>query len=172
MTADEQYMRLALSHAKNALAQGWIPVGAVFVRDGKIVSHGIKTGTVHPLFDHAEHNGCYQALWSSDGPSNLNGCTVYSTLEPCILCMAMLMTTRVSRIVYAFPDPYGGGSFLLHKNTVLPERFRNERPSLTEGVLRNESKKLLVRFFKDDTSRGGRWSNPNNPLRALALQRC
>lgn len=160
---DEAFMRLALGQAELALKNGWIPVGAIFVQDGRIVAHGCKTGTIHRHFDHAEHNGCYQALWSRDGPKDLKGFTVYSTMEPCVMCMSMLMTTRVSRIVYGVDDPYGGGAYLLENPAHLPERFYHEHPTLISGVLEAESVALLRQFFQTQADAGG-WSDPNNAL--------
>lgn len=162
---DEYYMRLALEQAEVALKNNWIPVGSIFVHNGRIVTHGTKTGLTHTLFDHAEHNGCYQALWSRQGPKNLEGFTVYSTLEPCCMCMTMLMTTRVSRIVYACEDPYGGGKTLLQNPELLPKRFKKEHPSIEGGVLERDSKLLLRRFFcSQPATKEGNWSDPDNPL--------
>jgi tRNA(adenine34) deaminase len=145
-------------------------VGAVFVKGGRVIAHGAKTGLVHSLFDHAEHNACYQALWSREGPRNLEGFTVYSTLEPCLMCLSMLMTTRVSRIVYACEDPYGGGCRLLENPALLPMRFQKERPVAEGGLLQAESKELLRRFFSSEKRLGQKnWSDPDNPLIKLVM---
>jgi tRNA(adenine34) deaminase len=133
------------------------------------VAHGTKSGLVHLLFDHAEHNACYEALWSREGPKNLRGFTVYSTLEPCLMCLSMLMTARVSRIVFACEDPYGGGTRLLENPAVLPLRFQEGRPDIVKGVLASESKALLRKFF-DEQKDSPNWSNPSNPLVALVSQ--
>lgn len=164
---DKQHMRSALGHADTALKNGWIPVGAVFVKEGRIIAHGIKTGIPHPRFDHAEHNACYQALWSNQCPRDLEGVTVYSTLEPCTLCMAMLLTTRVSRVVYGLEDPYGGGAFIL-KAPELCARFKTVQPIVEVGLLREESRVKLARYFSDEKIRKS-WGGLNNPLVQLAL---
>lgn len=166
---DSAYMRLALEQAQIALSNDWIPVGAVFVKDGRVITHGRKNGITHTLFDHAEHNGCYQALWSREGPRNLEGFTVYSTLEPCLMCLSMLMTTRVSRIVYGLQDPYGGGTSILDHPELLPVRFRDQRPLLRGGELAEESRQLLRKFFEAHTD-AGHWADRENPLVKLALQ--
>jgi tRNA(adenine34) deaminase len=166
---DEFFMQLALGHASLALKNNWIPVGAVIVYDGRVIAHGAKTGIAHVHFDHAEHNACYQALWSREGPRNLRGCTVYATLEPCLLCLSMLMTTRVSRIVYGLADPHGGGMFMLEHPEHLPARFQNERPEIVSNVLARESAALLREFFaRPSDSRA--WSNMDNPLVKLAME--
>ncbi|MBU6321518.1 hypothetical protein KGO04_03190, partial [Patescibacteria group bacterium] len=131
--------------------------------------HARKEGKRHTLFDHAEHNGCYQTLWNRGGPQNLGGFTVYSTLEPCVMCMSMLMTVRVSRIVWAEDDPAGGGSFMFRHPDELPGRFKAERPALHRGVLQEESRALLRRFFEPKIGGGGHWSDPNNALVRLVM---
>jgi tRNA(adenine34) deaminase len=168
--SDSVFMQLALDQAKVALANQWIPVGAVFVHRGHVVAHGVKSGHTHTLWDHAEHNGCYEALWSREGPKNLKDFTVYSTLEPCLICISMLITTRVSRIVFACEDPYSSGRGLLENPGVLPGRFKTERPICEGGILREESRALLRDYFnaQKDTGREN-WSNPENPLVKMAL---
>lgn len=165
---DEQYMHLALAQAYNALRQGWVPVGAVFIEGSHVIAYGTKDGTKHPRFDHAEHNGCYQALWAGrDGPRDLRGVTVYSTMEPCVMCMSMLMTTRVERIVYAMEDPYGGGAYLL-TSPDRPTRFKEDIPMLEGGCLREESKVILREFFTQQ-SESSNWSDQANPLVVACL---
>lgn len=163
---DLVYMRIALDHARFALARSWVPVGAVLVHSGRVIAHGIKLGTHHVRLDHAEHNGINQALWSRQTVRDLAGTTLYSTLEPCILCMSMIMTTRVSRVVYGLEDPYGGGSFILNAPNI-SERFRTERPAVKGGVLREESGRLLGQFFANPTTERS-WGGAGNPLIALA----
>ena len=159
---DEGFMRMALGFAENALRNDWIPVGVTFVGpSGAVIAHGTKDGTKHPRFDHAEHNGCYEALWAGRaGLRDLSGVTVYSTMEPCVMCMSMLMSVRVERIVYAMEDSYGGGSFIL-RSPELPARFQTQLPQLEGGCLREESRTLLRMFFASAT---GGWGNQENPL--------
>ena len=160
---DLEYMKLALEQARVVLRHDRLPVGAVFVDEsGHIAARGLKNGVTHPRFDHAEHNAIYQLLWDPKGLKNLEGFTVYSTLEPCIMCMSLLMTTRVSRVVYGFPDAYGGGEFLLKSSSLSP-RFQAKKPISQGGVLAEESQRLLRAFFstqKADTF----WANRSNPL--------
>lgn len=164
---DVQYMRFALDQAELALKQDWIPVGAVFVRDNHVVANARKLGDKHALFDHAEHNGCYQVLYDR-ALENLDGFTVYSTMEPCLMCMSMLMTTRVSRIVYGIEDPYGGGGFILKHPELLPERFQKKRPTLEGGFMRPESLGLLHRFFSEGRDERN-WSDKDNALVKLIM---
>lgn len=169
---DEGFMALAYDQAEIALNNGWIPVGAVFVRNNQVVGHGRKLGGEHkhPRLDHAELNGCNQLLWGSEGPRDLDGFEVFSTLEPCLNCMATLMTVRVSRIVWALPDPYGGGSCLLKHPEMLPDRFKSERPIFEEGLLAERSRLLLRKYFLSRAEKKDKnWSDPENPLVKLAL---
>lgn len=162
------YMHIALAHAASALANDWIPVGAVFVApDGNVIAHGRKNGETHTRFDHAELNGCFLALPSREGPRDLDGVTVYTTLEPCVLCMSALMTARVSHVVFGLEDPYGGGTFILQSPN-LPPRFQKQAPRVISGVLRKESKALLRQFYLS-TKGSNHWSDPENPLVKLAL---
>lgn len=167
---DIEFMKLALEQAKIALEKKLIPVGAVLVLDYRIISFGTKKGLLHTLLDHAEYNACYEALhhqnlWNTDGQKNLTGFTVYTTLEPCMMCLSILMTARVSRIVFGCKDPYGGGTILLRNPDVLPSRFLDGLPEVTGGVLEKEAK-LLLRDFFEGLKKGGHknWSDPNNPL--------
>jgi tRNA(adenine34) deaminase len=164
---DEYFMRVALREAIRALTHKWIPVGAVYVRNGKIIAYGRKTGIPHARLDHAELNGCFDALPNRKECEHLEGVTVYTTLEPCLMCMSVLMTARVSGVVYGCEDPYGGGSFLL-SDPNLPPRFVGRLPSIKGGVLREESRQLLKQFFLQKPS-SGTWSNSDNPLAKLAL---
>ena len=169
---DDDFMQLAIDQAKIALYNKWIPVGAIFVRDDAVMTHGRKTGEKHTHFDHAEHNACYNALWSRQGPRHLRGVTVYSTLEPCVMCMGMLMTVRVSRIVYALPDPYGGGSYLVKApRRSRPERFKSELPVLVQAseAVATQVKALMREFFETTDERC--WQDPENPLVQLVTAR-
>ena len=163
-TTDQNFMRQALEQATIALQNNWIPVGATFVdSSSNIIAHGKKDGTKHPRFDHAEHNGCYQALWAGrTGPRDLSDVTVYSTMEPCIMCMSMLMTTRVKRIVYGMEDPHGGGGFMVRNPDVLPHRFKEKRPQLDGNCLREESRTLLRQYFGNNPSPS--WQDKENAL--------
>lgn len=170
---NEFFMSLALEQADVALKRDWIPVGAVFVNEhGDVVTHARKMGRFHAHFDHAEHNGCYQALWAGrNGPKDLQGITVYTTLEPCVMCMSMLLTTQVSHIVWGMEDSYGGGACFLRHQDIFPLRFRGVHtfPSFEEGCMREESRYLLKSFFLR-RKEGEPWSNRENALVKACLE--
>ena len=165
---DNMFMEYALKHARTALENGFIPVGCVLIEKGRIVSHGIKTGQYHQRFDHAELNAINQALWSREGPRTLSGVTVYVTLEPCMVCMSMLMACRVERIVYGLPDKYAGSALFLNKASSLPKMYQHVKPRVEGGCKSKESLKLLRTFFCD-TENGQKWDR-KNPLVAYCIK--
>lgn len=167
MSRDEDYMKVALMIAENALPKKLIPVGAVFVQGESVIGVGGKTGKEHSRLDHAERNGCTSILNKNSGVASLEGVTVYTTLEPCHMCMGILLGLRISRIVYAFPDPYGGAGHVL-RDPALPSRYQSQRPDIVGDVLRSGSARLLASFFRGQQD-GEFWSGKDNPLVQLAL---
>ena len=159
---DREFMEHALRHAKTALQNDWIPVGCVLVEKGRIISHGIKTGQHHARLDHAELNAINQALWSREGPRTLSGVTVYVTLEPCMVCMSMLMACRVARVVYGLKDHYAGAASFLTKASSLPPMYQKVKTRIEGGCLASESVALLREFFVHN-EKGKTWDR-DNPL--------
>ncbi|MCL2245867.1 MAG: nucleoside deaminase [Lentimicrobiaceae bacterium] len=134
-------MQFALAEAEEAFEKGEIPVGAVIVLDDKIIAkaHNL-TQTLNDVTAHAE----MQALTSAFhylGAKYLNDCTLYVTLEPCIMCAGALYWAQIGKIVFGAQDPKRGyslvNSSLLHPKT-----------EVVKGVLANESQTLLELFFK------------------------
>lgn len=139
-------MRLALDQAQNAWLLGEVPVGAVIVRDGKVLA----TGYNRPIGDsdptaHAEIVALRQAA-SLLGNYRLPGCTVYVTLEPCAMCAMALMHARVDRVVFGASDPKTGaaGSVL----NLFDERRLNHHARLQGGVEAAACGSLLQDFFR------------------------
>jgi tRNA(adenine34) deaminase len=138
---DEYFMQIALIEAEEAFDKGEIPVGAVIVLDNKIIAkaHNL-TQTLNDVTAHAE----MQALTSAFhylGAKYLNDCTLYVTLEPCVMCAGALYWAQIGKIVYGADDSKRGYSLinapLLHPKT-----------ELLKGVLAEESQALLELFFK------------------------
>lgn len=168
---DDDFMQLAIDQASIALANELLPVGVIFTKDNHRIAHGRKTGEAHFRLDHAEYHACRSALSNRNGPRSLRGVTVYSTLEPCVMCMGMLLSMRVSRIVYAIPDPHGGGSYLLRSPKRLrPERFKNELPKLVQASAAATANvvELFRQFFRE--TQDPFWQNPDNELVKLVTQ--
>jgi tRNA(adenine34) deaminase len=146
----EAVMRQALLEARRAQAQGEVPIGAVLVVDGAIVASGFNQpiGSQDPTA-HAEVV-VLRAGARALSNYRLPGSTLYVTLEPCLLCVGAIVQARVATVVYAARDPKGGAVRSLLRVDELP---LNHRFEVVEGILAEESGKLLQDFFK--ARRGG-----------------
>jgi tRNA(adenine34) deaminase len=142
---DEIWMREALAEAQRAAAIGEVPIGAVIVREGKVLSRGYNRREIDrdPLA-HAEILAIREAAERMGG-WRLTECTMYVTLEPCAMCAGALVNSRVERLVWAAPDPKAGWCGTLG-NLVQDPRL-NHRLAMTTGVLEEESAALLRGFF-------------------------
>jgi len=140
-----KFMTLALSEAKKAAEKGEVPVGAVIVKNGEVISmaHNSTEERKSPLC-HAELLAAAEAL-KALGKKQLTDCTLYVTLEPCPMCMGALLHCRIGEIVFAAFDEKTGcaGSRM---NLTEVEFFK--KPKLTGGYMEEESKKLLRSFFE------------------------
>ena len=138
---DEFYMRQALAEARKALEKDEVPVGAVIVARGRIIARAHNlTETLHDVTAHAEMQAFTAAANSLDS-KYLEDCTLYVTLEPCIMCAGAAFWTRIGRIVYAASDPKRGYS-LVGRDVLHP------KTELLTGILSEESAALLADFFK------------------------
>ena len=107
---DIQFMQQALEQAKLAALAGEVPVGAVLVRDGEVLSQAFNRPiSNHDPSAHAEMLAL-RAAAHQDGNYRLPGTTLYVTLEPCVMCAGALMHARVERVVYGAPDPKTGSA--------------------------------------------------------------
>jgi tRNA(adenine34) deaminase len=142
---DERFMRLALEHARQALGQGDVPVGAVVVHDGTVVGagHNERERRQDPTA-HAETLALREAAQRRRSWRLLDT-VLYVTLEPCAMCAGAIVLARVPRVVYGAPDPKAGaaGSVL----DVLAEPRLNHRPAVRGGVLAADCAALLTEFF-------------------------
>lgn len=142
MDADEKYMREALREAEAAGKEGEIPIGAVVVCRGAVISRGHNmTERLNDPTAHAEMIALTSAT-EAIGGKYLEGCTLYVTVEPCPMCAAALNWAQISRIVYGAPDPKRGFSLfspaLLHPKT-----------EVRQGVLAEECGSIVSGFFKE-----------------------
>lgn len=142
----EHWMREALAEAELALETGDVPVGAVAVRDGRIVGrgHNRKEAGRDPTA-HAEMLALQEAARTLGG-WRLPGVTLYCTLEPCPMCAGAMVQARLPRLVYAVDDPKLGaaGSVV---NLLQHERL-NHRVKVVSGILAQEAQELLQGFFE------------------------
>lgn len=138
---DEYYMKRALAEAELAYAEAEIPVGAVVVCQGKIISRAHNlTETLNDVTAHAEMQAITAAA-NTLGGKYLTGCTLYVTLEPCAMCAGALGWSQIDRIVYGASDQKRG--FLKFSRDLL-----HPKTKLTDGVLQKECALLMKRFFE------------------------
>ena len=141
---DADYMGLALEQAKQALEQGEVPVGAVIVREGEVVSQGHNTRERERNALHHAEILAIDAACKRLGGWRLTGCTLYVTLEPCPMCTGALINARVDRVVFGAKDEKAGccGTLmdLTHVNF-------GHHPKVTRGVREEECSGILAEFF-------------------------
>jgi len=142
---DEHFMRLALAEARQAFAAGEAPVGAVVVLDGEVIAaaHNRRETDADPTA-HAELLAI-RAAANRLGRWRLAGCTLYVTLEPCLMCAGLLQQSRLSRVVFGADDPKAGalGSlYEIHLDGRLNHSF-----AVSSGILAGECSELLRDFF-------------------------
>jgi tRNA(adenine34) deaminase len=138
---DTYYMRQALAEARKASSQGEIPVGAVVVANGRIVARAHNlTETLHDVTAHAEMQAITAAANTLDS-KYLEDCTLYVTLEPCVMCAGATFWSQISRIVYGASDPKRG----FHQNG---GNILHPRTTVIGGVLAEECGALLTEFFR------------------------
>ncbi|HKJ35616.1 MAG TPA: tRNA adenosine(34) deaminase TadA [Solirubrobacterales bacterium] len=146
-TADRRFMDRALRLARDASADGEVPIGAVITRGDKVVAEAAneREGRPDPTA-HAELIAIREAARSLGG-WRLPGTTMYVTLEPCAMCAGAIVLARIPRVVYAADDPKAGaaGSVL----DVLAEPRLNHRPRVESGLLADESAEQLREFFRE-----------------------
>lgn len=144
---DLKFMQQALEQAKLAALAGEVPVGAVLVRDGEVLSQAFnKPISNHDPSAHAEMLAL-RAAAHQDGNYRLPGTTLYVTLEPCVMCAGALMHSRVERVVYGAPDPKTGsaGSAL----DVFSVKQINHQTRIEGGLMSEECGQVLKDFFKE-----------------------
>ncbi len=146
LSDDERYMGLALEQARAAAELGEVPIGAVVVCDGQVVgSAGNRRETQADPAAHAEFSALLQASRAL-GRWRLTGCSVYVTLEPCLMCAGLMVNARVDRCVFGAPDPKGGAVGTLYDVSHDPRL--NHEFEVVGGVLQEECAQVLRDFFK------------------------
>jgi tRNA(adenine34) deaminase len=146
---DEYFMKKALEEAQTALVAGEFPVGCVVVHDKKILACGARKGTSGDFpneVDHAELIAL-RRLFRLELTVNMREVTVFSTLEPCLMCFGALMISGVGKLVFAYEDPMGGGTQC--DAAKLPPLYQSNQIAIVPGILRYESLKLLKAFFSE-----------------------
>lgn len=138
---DKYYMTQALAEAEKAFARDEVPVGAVVVCADRIIARGHNlTETLHDVTAHAEMQAITAAA-NFLGGKYLNDCTLYVTLEPCVMCAGALGWSQISKIVYGASDEKRGFSLFAPKAI-------HPRTEVVAGVLDTECSELVKAFFK------------------------
>ena len=138
---DEKFMRMAIDEARKALDMQEVPIGAVVVCHGRVIGRGHNL--VETLCDataHAEMQSITAAA-STLGGKYLKDCTLYVTVEPCIMCAGALGWSQIDRVVYGADDPKRGF-------TTLSGRIFHPKTKVERGVLADECEALMKEFFK------------------------
>ena len=139
---DERFMRAALAEARQAKEEGEIPVGAVIVAGGRIIARAHNlTETLCDVTAHAEMQAITMAA-SALGGKYLKDCTLYVTVEPCVMCAGALGWAQLGRVVYGASDEKRGYAVYAPK-ALLPKAV------VTRGVLEEDCRTLMQEFFKE-----------------------
>ncbi len=143
---DREYMMLALEQAEQAYQLGEVPVGAVIVQKDRIIATGYNRREIDKnALSHAEHTAIDNACKALGG-WRLPECTLYVTLEPCLMCAGAIVHARIDRVVFGTTDPKTGAFGSLTDINTLP---LNHHPLVEGGVCEAECKALLQRFFAE-----------------------
>ncbi len=152
MKDDERFMREALKEARAADDADEVPVGAVVVRDGRVIGRGhnqrqqLADPTAHAEMIAITAAAAYVGDW------RLNDCTLYVTLEPCAMCAGAIVLARIDRLVLGADDPKAGACGSLYTLTTDPRS--NHQVAVTRGVLEDECSLMLQEFFRRQRALG------------------
>ena len=137
---DERYMRMALAEAKLALAQGEVPIGCVIVANGQIVGRGHNlTETLDDVTAHAEMQAITAAA-NTLGGKYLSQCTLYVTVEPCIMCAGAIGWAQIKKVVFGANDEKRGF-------TIYAPKALHPKCTILSGILETKCRELIQSFF-------------------------
>ncbi|MBN2790397.1 MAG: nucleoside deaminase [Candidatus Delongbacteria bacterium] len=144
---DEYFMRKAFILALEAFEKGEVPIGAVIVKEGKIIAEGYNQ--VEMLRDATAHAEMIAITSAENHEDNwrLLDCTLYVTVEPCMMCTGGILLSRISRIVYGVSDPRMG--FLKTKYDGVKELNLYKKVEVVSSVMEHEIRELMQEFFKN-----------------------
>ena len=146
MSSDYDFMKIALEEAEEAYRLGEVPVGAVLVREGNILSRAHNSPIVrNDPSAHAEMLVLRQA-GEKIGNYRLTGAELFITLEPCVMCAGAIVQARLARVIFGARDPKCGAVGSLYY--ILTDERLNHQVEITEGILREECGEILSRFFQ------------------------
>jgi len=146
VTSDARWMREAIGEAERAFAGGEVPVGAVVVLDGRVVGRGHnRTETSGQPFEHAEIVALWEAV-ANVGSHALEQAVLYSTIEPCVMCIGAVLLARIPRVVFGAREPRTGAC---ESVLAIPNEPRLwHRVAVLGGVEEDACRALMQRFFE------------------------
>ena len=145
LTEDEMFMEEAIKLALLAAERDEVPVGAVAVRDGKIIASAFNIREESKCATHHAEILAIEGACKALGGWRLPGVTLYVTMEPCVMCAGAIVNARIPRVVYGAPDlRFGAMGSLID----VSELELNHKPTVLGGVLGEESRKILGDYFK------------------------
>ena len=146
MEKEIKYMKEALKEAKKAELIDEVPIGCVIVKDDKIIARGHnQRETNQSPIGHAEIIAINKASKKLKS-WRLEGCDIYVTLEPCIMCSGAIIQSRINKVYYGAFDPKGGA--LGSSINVLEAKNINHHPEVISGVMQEECSKIITNYFK------------------------
>ena len=143
--SDVRFMRLAMEEARRAEELDEVPVGAVCVRDGEVISSAYNTREHSKCATHHAEILAIERACAALGGWRLPGVTLYVTMEPCAMCAGAIVNARIERVVFGAPDLRFGAYGSLFNMAELP---LNHTPTVVGGVLAEENVKILRDYFK------------------------
>ena len=158
MTADEKFMKAAITQARKAYAIDEVPIGCVIVQHDKIIARGYNRRNIDKnTLAHAELSAIRKAS-KKTGDWRLEDCTMYVTLEPCQMCAGAIVQSRMKRVVIGSMNAKAGcaGSIL---NLLQMQQF-NHQVEITRGVREEECSQMLSQFFRELRERKKRKADP------------
>ena len=158
LSTDERFMRMALREADRGAREGEVPVGAILVREGRVLARAHNRPIhLHDPSAHAEILVLRRAGRKSRN-YRLEGCDLYVTIEPCAMCAGAIVQARLRRTVFGAPDPKAGACGTALR--VLNHRKLNHRVEMTRGVLAAECASVIQEFFRRKRNSTGGTGTP------------
>lgn len=148
---DQKFMEVALREANFAAQIGEVPVGAAIVKDGKVIA------TAHNLREHSEMATQHAEIIAIEAACTelkswrLTDCTLYVTIEPCVMCAGAILNARIDRVVYGAMNQKGGAVGSLYN--VLTDSRQNHQVEVIAGVKADNSAHIMKKFFKSKRKR-------------------
>ena len=142
----KKFMQKALRQAHKALSLDEVPIGAIIVKDGKVIASGYnKVESTNIATEHAEIVAIRKACKKLGG-WRLDGCEMFVTLEPCPMCAGAIVNARIKKVYFGAYEPKSGSAQSKHK--VLTESGLNHTTLYEGGILQEECSSLLTNYFK------------------------